>query len=150
MPTKRLEISVTAEHIEEGVRKSSSHCMTKEAIKSAIPDATRISVDIQTIRYTLYGRRYTYLTPRSVQEAIIDWDGGILIEPFNFRFTGRAHIREVGPRIDENAKRRLVRREGTNKGHIPNVVGGRPIPLSSFSTRREFGLRAFRRPGSQG
>jgi len=67
--------------------------MTAEAVKDAMPTASSISVDIQTIRFSLPEKRLrdTYLTPRIAQEAIIKFDQGETPDPFSFRLQG-AHV----------------------------------------------------------
>lgn len=162
---------VTQEMIDLSLRKNSGHCMTADAIQLAFPGATNISVDIQTIRFSDNQRRlrYIYLTPRKVQQYIIDWDDGIKIPPFSFVLRG-GHVTEMGThvynRIDlssygvrgaESAKHertknrkklpvdaKLKQNRGLG-GNIPTVVGGDEPPVSRYSLRREFGLRAFQR-----
>lgn len=62
---------------------NSFHCAIAEAVKEALPDARFVAVDTQSIRYSLPNRgiRCHHLTPRKVQEFIIDQDhAGILLE----------------------------------------------------------------------
>jgi hypothetical protein len=86
-------VKVSKELIDEAYRRDSSHCMTAMAVKDAQPLAASISVDLQTIRFSLPQRRlrFTYLTPRVCQLALIKWDQGELPEPFEFRLQG-AHV----------------------------------------------------------
>jgi hypothetical protein len=56
-------IPVEQPHIDESMERNSSHCMTALAIKDAIPVATHICVDLQSIRWTRKGLRYCFLTP---------------------------------------------------------------------------------------
>ena len=75
----------------------SSHCITADAIKEAIPDARHVCVDVQSIRFTRKGLRYCFLTPRNCQEQIIHFDQGErdLIKPFVLRMRA-AHIVKAG------------------------------------------------------
>ena len=92
----RLTVKVTQENIVESMGRDSSHCMIAEAVRQAHPDASFVSVDTQTIRFSVRGaghdgegRRYTYLTPRIAQLAIVDFDqGNGPDEPFQFQLQG--------------------------------------------------------------
>jgi hypothetical protein len=67
----RATIPVEQRHIDESLLANSSHCAIAEAIKEAIPDATRVAVDLQTVRYTRNGLRFVFLTPHVAQQSII-------------------------------------------------------------------------------
>src|SRR5579863_7280298 len=69
-------IRVTQDDINEGVRDSSAHCIVATAIGRQIPDATRISVDVQDIRFTVGEERMVFSTPRSVAAYVIAFDKG--------------------------------------------------------------------------
>lgn len=88
-----LTIPVEQKTIDSAQIANSNHCMIADAIKLKAPHATHVAVDIQTIRFTDPARklRYVYLTPRSVQEAIIRFDHGEKMKPFKFRL-GNAHV----------------------------------------------------------
>ena len=92
-----VKIALTKELIEDSKQRDSSHCMIAEAVKAAYPDATYVSVDLQTIRFTDPGKhlRYTYLTPRIAQIALIDFDQGNTPEPFTFTLR-RAQVTRSG------------------------------------------------------
>ena len=89
----RITISVTSELIEHSIKRDSSHCMIAEAIKDTVPGISPPSVDIQTIRFSDPKKRlrYTYLTPRIAQLAIIQFDQGKEPEPFSFQLR-KAHV----------------------------------------------------------
>jgi hypothetical protein len=75
----RCEISVLQKHIDEALRANSSHCAIAMAMADALPNARRISVDLQTIRWTdcKKGIRYCFLTPHIAQtDVIIPFDQG--------------------------------------------------------------------------
>lgn len=164
----RVEIEVTDDIIESAVEKDSSHCLWAEAIRVAVPDAAHISVDLQTMRFTdpKKGLRYTYLTPRAAQVAIVNFDQGVKPEPHSVRLRGgqvtRAGRREASfsrsskPLTDAQKKQRseaskkrktldtaqlVNRHDGT--GEVPDRVGGKTPPVMSIARRRSFGLRAL-------
>jgi hypothetical protein len=85
-----LVVAVSKSQIDDSTRKDSSHCMIAEALKLSVKSAGKpitegtVSVDLQTIRYTdpERGLRYTYLTPRIAQVALVNFDQGRPVEPF--------------------------------------------------------------------
>jgi hypothetical protein len=84
----RCEISVGQPHIDKALRANSSHCAIAFAIRDAVPHARRISVDLQTIRWTdsRRGVRYCFLTPHvAQQDVIIPFDQGEECKPVTFR-----------------------------------------------------------------
>jgi len=147
-PTKRREtIDVTKDIIEKSKTANSSHCMVADAIRAAIPYATHVSVDIQSLRFSdlRTGWRYIALTPRRVQAHILDFDIGKTPPAFQFEFKPvqvvrmRTSTTPIGPK---------TMTKGHN-GEIGVVVGGHTPPLpkrvgGGHGTRREFGIRAFR------
>jgi hypothetical protein len=118
--------------------------MVAEAIKDAIPGATKVHVDLQTIRFTMVdartGRkiRRTYLTPGKPQTALVRFDGGLLVEPFSFRLPTPMHVNELLA-----AKPRSPQQTRSDSPKPPRV-GGRPVPVIANSTRRRFGIRGLR------
>jgi hypothetical protein len=86
----RVAIAVTSRHIETNITRDSSHCMIAEAIRSTVKNATSVSVDLQTIRWSDPEKRlrYTYLTPRIAQINLIKFDQGIKPEEFAFHLRG--------------------------------------------------------------
>jgi len=108
-----LTLQVTKEIAEESVNRDSAHCMIAEAVKTAFPDARHVSVDVQTIRFTDPAKnlRYTYLTPRVAQVAIIQFDQGVLPDEFSVRLTG-GHVTKANLKTRRKAGEV---REGTAK-----------------------------------
>jgi hypothetical protein len=88
---KRFVLTVTDEDIERAVPRDSSACLIAQAVQRTYPEATRIDVDLQTIRYTLRGQRYYRLTPRRAQDYLIAFDAGDT--------SGMAFTAIVGPPI---------------------------------------------------
>src|SRR5437879_4702870 len=82
----RMKLAVTAENINDSLRAASGHCMIASAIKRKVPAARWVLVDLQTIRWTdrRVGLRFIYMTPRPAQQALLDFDRGIPVKPFQF------------------------------------------------------------------
>lgn len=162
----KVVLAITEEIIGDAVERDSSHCLWAEAVKAAYPDAKNVSVDLQTIRFSDLekGLRYTYLTPRVAQVALVNFDQGMKPAPHqcvlrNGQVTraGRrapqkqlseAQLKqrvEAGKKTHEMlAKTRLSSRNPTAMV-VPDRIGGSPPPLSEFGKRREFGLRQLAR-----
>jgi hypothetical protein len=167
----RVIVEVTEAIIQQAVRRDSSHCVLAEAVKIAHPGALRVSVDLQTIRFTAKdGKyRYTYLTPRVGQVALVNFDQGILPAPFTMLLRGGA-VTKAGVSAAERARRVAVKapvrvhpparendlghirldpsRDGTQA--VPQVTGGSPPPRAALPSggtfkgrRRAFGLKAL-------
>jgi hypothetical protein len=135
--------------------------MIAEAVRLAWPMAQRISVDLQTIRFSdpKKNLRYTYLTPRTGQVALVRYDQGIKPEPFSMMLRGaqvtRANPRESGtPKTTKSTeaqrkqradalKKAHLTKDSKNKGNVPEKIGGKTPPLSGYSKRRAFGLRGL-------
>lgn len=156
----RLKVKITAELIELAKVRDSSHCMIAEAVRDVFPPAAHISVDIQTIRFSIPDRgiRCTYLTPRIAQVGIVDFDQGETPKPFSFQLIGAQVTRmlrraksQVAPRPRSEAQKAAVAkatavlRPDPGNRVVPDKIGGRTPPLSRYAHRREFGLRALRR-----
>lgn len=165
----RVELKVTEDEIRVAVQKDSSHCLWAEAVRVAYPDASHISVDLQSIRFSDRKKRlrYTYLTPRPIQVGIVDFDQGVTPEPVtcllrNGQVTEMAGTRsnvalsdaQIAQRSEAGkqgqvslAKARLVswKKSDAAIGVVPDRVGGKTPPLGSFARRRAFGLRGLKR-----
>jgi hypothetical protein len=163
----QFKVEVSREIMEHARVRDSSHCMVAMAVRDVMPQAASIAVDIQTIRFSLRdkGLRYTYLTPRQAQVAIIQFDQGIMPEPFSFRLTG-AHVTRIArhpkvqtPRATQETEARKAALRKANQVRLGKLkltlgsgqngpgsvrrVGGLPPPLSNFARRRQFGLKAL-------
>jgi hypothetical protein len=164
---RELSVRVDVETIDDAIPRDSSHCMIAEAVRSAFPAAKAISVDLQTIRFSDpdRGLRYTYLTPRVAQLALINFDMGVKPEPFSFRLRGGG-VTASGRRpplqkqSEEHVEKATAARKATAEkvrkmsativgrgraGTAAEVVGGRTPPVTTFARRRSFGLRALER-----
>jgi hypothetical protein len=99
---RRFTFDVTAKDIEKsrigGGEGDSFRCMTVAAIARQIPSASRIEVDLQTIRWTDETGRRVFLTPYEVAGYVVAFDAGEEIHPF--RFT----LRNSVPALQRKAK----------------------------------------------
>jgi len=68
---RQVKLTITQEHID------SCRCPITLAVRQRLPSATFISVDLQTIRYSLpeYGRRFVWFTPSAGQAFLRYHDG---------------------------------------------------------------------------
>lgn len=166
----RLKVEVTRDIIDRAQQRDSGHCMIAEAVKAAFPHLTGVSVDLQTVRASdpSLRLRYIYLTPWSVQLALIGFDQGIPVDPFVF-VLGRATVLRMGPagahgrgrdgrsdrkrgaKMPEGNKAELIIRDGRVNGKTtPEKVGGVAPPIGPLSNttykgkRRAFGLRLLK------
>lgn len=155
-----IKVIVTQLIIDQSCRAHSGYCMISEAVKMAVAWALAVSSDLQSIRLTdpRKGLRYVYLTPRVVQMALIRFDQGQTVTPFEFTLRG-AHVRTSFKRtktpegkVKRTAVHKLGRRRfneppsNASNGAVPGTIGGPAIPRiksPAYSTRREFGLRAY-------
>ena len=161
----KVFLNITEELVAKSTKKDSSHCMFAEAVKEAFPGARFVSVDLQTVRFTdpdpKRPYRYTYLTPRRAQVALVDFDQGREIEPFKIQLRGgavtpirtrsnkpKAAAPPVKPtKTTKNGKAQeekpskvaarrtlLPPRTGTNRNNIPEVGGGQTPPRAALSS----------------
>lgn len=140
-PLQSLRIHVEGHHIENAQRKNSHHCMIADAIKDALPEAKYISVDLQSIRFTLFdetryreegiGIRYQYFTPTIAQHAILKFDQGVKVR--EFEFTARTGIKKNVPWPHTKKPDKVKRRHDISKGIRKHIV----------KKEREFGIRMF-------
>lgn len=94
----QIEITVGEETITTAVQRDSRHCWIAESIALAYPDASSVTVDLQSIRISNRAKRlrYLYLTPPACQRALIDFDRGLKPEPFSFSLKRPAQIVRSG------------------------------------------------------
>jgi hypothetical protein len=142
-----IKVNVTSELIEDAIQRDSGHCMIAEAIKHKLPEASAVSVDIQTIRYSLRGQRsrFFFLTPRKVQETIISFDQGDLIEPFEFTLR-QPHRTPMNISAPQEANKAGIATQRHGKKQPPLVketTSMRGWPTVRIGRRRKFGLRAL-------
>lgn len=124
----QILVKVTQEDIEKAKRKDSSKCVVAQAIARTIKDATMISVDVQSIRFTNgAGERLVYLTPPAASGYVVAFDAGDELHPFNFRLNNDRVMRTqrkvrtpVARELDKvNAQKRATRRRAVKVQENP-------------------------------
>jgi hypothetical protein len=160
-------VYVTDTMMEHARVRDSSHCMIAMGVRDAKPEMVSIAVDLQTIRFSdrEKGYRYTYLTPRIAQKALIQFDQGEMPKAFSFRLYG-AQVTKMAHKVSGQTPRSMTEAQaagvkkmretlsGEKGAHavavvsphatMPVKIGGQPPPLSNFARRRVFGLKALR------
>jgi hypothetical protein len=161
----QVTVRVDKPTIAASMKADSSHCMIAEAIRLSVPKAANISVDLQTIRFTDRdkGARYTYLTPRIVQLALVSFDMGSRPDPFQFQLrsgqvtrsgskipakprhqpdgptpaqvAARAKAQSFAPSTRARLQRDSAGSIGSgNDRTVPSKVGGRTPPVQKVKT----------------
>lgn len=133
-------------------RSNAYKCMVARGVAAAIPNATHIECDIQTIRFSIGKWRYVFLTPRKIQEYFVKFDAGDEIEPFDFRLQRpqmierRLKNREAPPLVRTAATQRVsngsVKSSVRIKSRQPS--GSKTPPKVPRSGRRTYGRRVMR------
>lgn len=155
MASKDWPVEVTADDIALAIPASSAHCMISDALRRAYPEATHVSSDLATIRWSIpsKGKRYIALTPRPAQLALISFDQGAAPPPFHMRLRP-AQI--VSIRRTKDGKKGVYKRQTppakTGNGAVPVLSEGKPPPVGPGSDHpaavrlgrsRRFGLRGM-------
>lgn len=152
-----LNIEVTQEVIDCAIEKHSGHCVIADAIRKNLPNVKRVEVDIQTIRFTdeEKGFRYIYLTPRTCQQIIVNFDQGTRPKPFTFRLNGKGAQTRLAHNSSEQSRKtkrewnekqrelRLTQKKIGNGQDSPDIVGGKAPPRIPGGSRRTFGVRGL-------
>jgi hypothetical protein len=107
--------------------------MIADALRDTLPDAKKISVDLQTIRFTepSKGQRYTYLTPTIAQDYLVAFDQGLPLEPFQFVLHAPVQVGYAGTR-QRGESRAFEGMKDTKGTSIPVKVGGEPMPMAAL------------------
>jgi len=137
-----LTISVTQPIIDQAQKRDSGHCMIADAIRTAIPEAKSVSVDLATIRFTdpAKRQRYIYLTPLLAQRALVDFDQGVPAEPFRFQLKKAAQVVESGRRTapdgsQKSPSRAVQKVVGASGRNQPVKLGGTLPPAGALSSK---------------
>jgi hypothetical protein len=146
-----MKIIIESEQIALAVIKNSHRCMIAEAIRRQVSHATHIIVDLQSIRWTdeVEGIRYFYFTPPTAQEALLAFDAGLPVQPFEFELRKPAQIRPQG--VTSNMERssqkgsRVRRSAAVDSELPPQEVQRRRATrhkqqIKLRDTEREFGI----------
>lgn len=145
-PTRRLHIPITAEIINTAVERDSAHCVLADAVSAALPGVKRVTVDLQTIRFTTEdGTRYVYLTPAPAQELLVKFDQGVKPDPGTM-YLDRPIVR-TAPRDRAKTAVEIQDAKG-HRGTQVTVTGGKLPPTAALSNRRgrrrSYGLRQLK------
>jgi hypothetical protein len=149
--TRRIHIPITQEIINNAVVRDSSHCVIADAIRAAIPEAKRVAVDLQTIRFTVNDERVVYLTPAPQQTMLVRFDQGQVPTPGDMYLSHAIQRVPAKGRTKGNpqkVKETKVTRHGRDGSQLEvTVEGGRLPPTAALSNhrgrRRTFGLRTL-------
>lgn len=79
---KNTTLHITKPLIDNATRKDSHHCMISDAVREKYPDAKYIHSDLQSVRFSVNGKRYCYFTPPEAQVALLQFDQGQPVKPF--------------------------------------------------------------------
>ena len=130
---RRIDVEVTQEHIDTAIPSDSAHCMIADAIRAAVPQAKKIAVDLQAIRFTdpEKGQRYVYFTPTIGQDALIAFDEGTPIKPFSFTLRSPIQVIAAGTR-QKGESRAFEGMRTTTSSKLGVQVGGEPLPQANL------------------
>lgn len=107
-PRTRWTLDVTSADIKKsrinGGEGDSFICMVSTAIARQLPNASKIEVDLQTVRWSDEDGRHVFLTPYEVAGYVVAFDAGEEIHPF--RFT----LRNPVPALQKKAKTPAAKR----------------------------------------
>jgi hypothetical protein len=163
---KKYVVRITQEDVNNATPRDSGHCMIADAVRECLPNAIRVMVDLQCTRWTdsEKGVRHIALTPAKAQQALVDFDQGIPIEPFTITLYPFQTVKAGGtprktaeaPRIRSRDEAKKVTEGKVRKnGHggtgvrQPHVEGGRTPPTAALANyrgrRRQFGIRSLDR-----
>ena len=135
-----MRVRIRKEHVDQAIRKNAHHCMIAEAIREEVPNATAVIVDLQSIRWSdaASGVRYFYFTPPQAQQALLRFDEGEAVEPFNIDLRRPAMIKPVAYRPQGPAPTRAARQQQVK------VAPGNRMVKRVQSAEREFGVRKLK------
>jgi hypothetical protein len=114
MAHSRLTVDVTAKDIEKAHIGDSYKCVVAQAIARQVPDARRIEVDVQTIRWSDDDGRHVFLTPYTVAGYVVAFDAGEELHPFRFQ------LRDPVPSAQKRARTEPAKAAKASRGRIQN------------------------------
>ena len=146
-------IEVTQGLIDGAERSLSGRCMISDAVRAKYPHLQRIITDLQSIRVSdpKTNTRRVYWTSRTCQQALVDFDDGLPVEPFAFRLG--PVIQEVPMQSGSGSRKAKAEKTGRGSGSsnfsntsLPAKIGGRisPRPVALANQRRVHGVRSLR------
>lgn len=88
MDIVRMKVIISEQDCANGVRNNERFCVVATAIQRLQPEATRVEVNVNTIRFTMKvdGKtlRFAYRTPAAVQVYLRTFDAGAEPKPMEF------------------------------------------------------------------
>jgi len=135
-----MKLSIKSTHIDESIRSAANHCMIAAAIKEKIPTARWVLVDLQSIRWTdrKAGRRFIFRTPLMAQKALLDFDKGMSVRPFEFTLPA-PESKPIQKRPARKPKTDLQSRRRAKSKKIYKKAKTAP----EHTTERRHGIRLF-------
>jgi len=153
-PRPRLDL--TRELIDTAIPRDSGHCVIADAIKSQVSDASDVSVDLATIRWTdrAKGVRYIYLTPLTAQRFLLGFDKGEPLEPQTVRLPSAVQVVQVRARNratqEHSRQRRAELEEKERRGEPLTVSEQRSLRTSRAHEAKMGGSTIADRPNGEG
>ena len=146
MPKKTYRIEVTPLDIQKAERNNSYKCVLAQAIQRTIPEADRIMIDLQTIRFSLEGYRFQYLTGPQEADYVVSFDAGDQLKPFSFNLRKPRVTRKKATRVDPTAPE-AKKGSPEYRAKIPKRHPAATVDLvgSDGSVTKEEVLPAYRR-----
>jgi hypothetical protein len=163
---KTYDLHVTQEIINSAIPRDSGHCVFADALKEAVPEATRVNVDLQTIRWSdqSTGYRYACFTPAVAQAMLVNWDQGkreavhpvtirikpVQVVPIRGRDKPMSDERRARKQQSDRAYRKRIydERQMEHEGGDPLIEGGQLPPVAALSNtrgrRRAYGLSTLK------
>lgn len=138
---RRNRVYVEAQDFMLAIRNRSGRCAVKRAVKRAFPEASRVMVDIQTIRMTINGERLIWITPPPCQDVIVWFDAGEFsrLQPFNFALRKDAAVRvarATHPSEADRQRANKAKREGRSEAGVNKARREKNLPKAA---RRSMG-----------
>ena len=106
MATKYTRIDINQDDIDRATRNNSGRCVVATAIARSIEGARKVSIDLQTIRFTVGDERYIYLTPPAASGYVVAFDAGDTLHPFAFRLSENHRVIARNDKLTPAAKAR--------------------------------------------
>jgi hypothetical protein len=132
MAQSRFNVEVTEGDIGKANVGDSYKCVVAQAIARQIPNARRIEVDLQTIRWSDEDGRHVFLTPYSVAGYIVAFDAGDELHPFRFQLRDAIPAKQKRPRSNAakavKDSRGKVRNERRRQKEAAAVVANPAAP----------------------
>jgi hypothetical protein len=140
--TNKAVVRVSKTDISDSVPKNSERCMIASALHRSIPNARYVSVDVASVRYSdvQTGRRHIFLTPPNAQRALLQFDKGEKVEPFQFTLANGFDVSMRTRRHDTRKEERTSEWAERKKANPAAYAVKRYMP----SRERQHGIRGLK------